>query len=282
MKNPFIQHLMAMIDRDNKARILKKIHGLVVDLDGVLHVGTEPVESLPAFLDFLDRRAIWTTYVTNNSTLTPEALAERLSDFGVDTGSSQIITSATATARYLSSEFPNGGSVLVVGEGGLIQAVKSVGFEIGDSKPKAVAVGLDRQINYQKISNAASAIFAGASFIACNIDSGALTAGGISPGAGAMVAAIQAVVQVAPVVIGKPEPTMFLEAADRMGLKPDECAAIGDRLDIDIACAESAGMLGILVLSGMTKLDRLQDSPHRPDLVYADIGEMVSCWETIF
>jgi len=273
---------MAMIDRDNEVKILKKIRGLVVDLDGVLHVGPEPVESLPAFLSFLGRRAMPVVYITNNSTLTHKALGERLSDFGVETDGSQIITSATATARYLLRVFPDGGLVYVVGEEGLIQAVKSVGFEIGDSKPQAVAVGLDRQINYQKISNAASAIFAGASFIACNIDSGAPTAGGISPGAGAMVAAIQAVVQVAPVVIGKPEPTMFFEAARRMGLKPDECAAIGDRLDIDIVSAQRAGMTGILVLSGMAKLDMLQDSPHRPDLVYADIGEMVFQWETIF
>lgn len=273
---------MAMIDRDNEAGILKKIRGLIVDLDGVLHVGTEPVESLPAFLSFLGRRAIQVIYVTNNSTLTPESLCGRLSGFGIQAEGSQIITSATATARYLSSEFPHGSRVLVVGEGGLCQAVKDMGFKVGDDKPQAVAVGLDRQINYQKISKAASAIFAGASFIACNIDSGAPTVGGIAPGAGAMVAAIQAVVQVAPVVIGKPESTMFLEAAERMGLKLDECAAIGDRLDIDIVSAERAGMLGILVLSGMTKLDMLDVSSHKPDLVYADIGEMVSHWETIF
>lgn len=273
---------MAMIDRDNEAGILKKIRGLVVDLDGVLHVGPEPVESLPAFLSFLGRRAMPVVYVTNNSTLTPESLYGRLSGFGIQADSSHIITSATATARYLSSEFPHGSRVLVIGEEGLCQAVKDMGFKIGNDAPQAVAVGLDRQINYQKISQAASAVLAGASFIACNIDSGAPIVGGIAPGAGAMVAAIQAVVQVAPVVIGKPEATMFFEAAKRMRLKPDECAVIGDRLDIDIVCAERAGMTGILVLSGMTKLDMLQDSPHIPDLVYADIGEMVSHWEKMF
>jgi len=271
-----------MIDRDNEAGILKKIRGLVVDLDGVLHVGPEPVESLPAFLSFLGRRAMPVVYVTNNSTLTPKALGERLYGLGIEAGDSRMITSATATAQYLSSEFPNGGNVLVIGEEGLRQAVAAMGFHIGDDAPQAVAVGLDRQINYQKISKAASAIFAGASFVACNIDSGAPIVGGIAPGAGAMVAAIQAVVQEAPVVIGKPEPTMFFEAAKRMGLKPDECAAIGDRLDIDMVCAERAGMTGILVLSGMTGLNMLQDSPHQPDLVYADVGEMVFQWETIF
>jgi len=271
-----------MIDRGNEAGILKKIRGLVVDMDGVLHVGPEPVESLPAFLNFLDQRAIQAVYVTNNSTLTPKSLCERLSGFGIQADSSQIITSATATARYLSKEFPQGSRVLVVGEVGLCQAVRDMGFKIVDDMPQAVVVGLDRKINYQKISKAASAVLAGASFIACNIDSGAPTVSGIAPGAGAMVAAIQVVVQVAPVVIGKPESTMFLEAAERMGLKLDECAAIGDRLDIDIVSAKRAGMLGILVLSGMTNLDMLQVSPHRPDLVYADIGELVSHWEMVF
>jgi 4-nitrophenyl phosphatase len=96
-----------------------------------------------------------------------------------------------------------------------------------------------------------------------------------------MVAAIQAVVQKTPVVIGKPEPAIFLEAVEKMGLSMANCAAVGDRLEIDIACARRAGIPGILVLSGMTHRGMIEDSPFPPDLVFEDIGEMVAHWDAI-
>ncbi|HEY46071.1 MAG: hypothetical protein AMJ88_14255 [Anaerolineae bacterium SM23_ 63] len=264
---------------ENEAEILRKIRGLILDLDGVLHIGPRPIEGLQTFMDFAFRRSLKLIYVTNNSTLTPEALCERLSGFGIQASETQIITSATATARYLTEVFPDGGEVFLVGEEGLHQAVNGAGFEISDKKPLAVVVGLDRHIDYQKISTAATAILNGARFVACNVDSGAPKQGGIAPGAGSMVAAIQAVVQIPPVEIGKPEPRMFHEAVQRLGLDPEECAAIGDRLDIDIASAHLADLPSILVLSGMTDPEMIEGSLYPPDLIYEDIVEMVNRWE---
>jgi 4-nitrophenyl phosphatase len=271
--------MMGKFINKNEVDILRKVRGLILDMDGVLHVGPHPVEGLQTFMDFVRRRSIELMYVTNNSTMTPEALCERLSGFGIQADVSQMITSATATAGYLTDIFPNGGTVFLIGEEGLYQAVKEAGFEIRDKMPMAVVVGMDRKFDYQKISTAATAVLAGARFIACNVDSGAPKPGGIAPGAGSMVAAIQAVVQIPPVEIGKPEPRMFYEAIQRMGLEPEECVAIGDRLDIDIASAQLAGLPSILVLSGMTRLEMIEGSQYPPDLVYTDIVEMVDCWD---
>ncbi len=264
---------------ENEGEILLKIKGLILDLDGVLHVGSRPVAGLQTFMDFAFQHSIKLMYVTNNSTMTPEALCERLSGFGIQARESQIITSATATARYLTEVFPDRGEVFLVGEDGLHQAVKDAGFEIGDTMPLAVVVGLDRRIDYQKISTASTVILNGARFIACNVDSGAPKEGGIAPGAGSMVAAIQAVVQIPPVEIGKPEPRMFHEAVQRLELDPEECAAVGDRLDIDIASAHLADLSSILVLSGMTSPEMIEGSLYPPDLIYEDIVEMVNRWE---
>jgi 4-nitrophenyl phosphatase len=264
---------------ENEGDILGKIKGLILDLDGVLHIGSRPIEGLETFMDFTYRRSIRVVYVTNNSTMTPEALCDRLSGFGIQASETQIITSATATARYLTEVFPDRGEIFLVGEEGLHQAVRDAGFEIGDTTPRAVVVGLDRHIDYQKISTASTAILNGARFVACNVDSGAPKEGGIAPGAGSMVAAIQAVVQIPPVEIGKPEPRMFHEAVQRLALDPEECAAVGDRLDIDIAAAHLADLPSILVLSGMTSPDMIEGSLYPPDLIYEDIVEMVKRWE---
>ncbi len=264
---------------ENEAEILQKIRGLILDMDGVLHIGPRPIEGLQTFINFTHRRSLKLFYVTNNSTLTPVALCERLSGFGIHVSETQIITSATATARYLTEVFPDGGDVFLVGEEGLHQAVKDAGFEISDKMPMAVVVGLDRGIDYLKISTAATAILNGARFVACNVDSGAPKHDGIAPGAGSMVAAIQAVVQIPPVEIGKPEPRMFHEAVQRLGLNPEDCAAVGDRLDIDIAAAHLAGLPSILVLSGMTRPEMIEGSLYPPDLIFEDIIEMVNRWE---
>ncbi len=259
--------------------ILLRTRGLVVDIDGVLHVGLQPAPGLKRFLSFIEDRSIRLIYATNNSTLPPEALQDQLSSLGIPARSDQIITSATATATYLRKAFAPGETIMVVGEEGLTRAVEEAGFRLGNRGPAAVVVGLDRRIDYGKIQAAASALLAGIPFVACNLDAGAPSKDGIAPGAGAIVAAIQAVAQRPPIAIGKPEPAIFLEAVERMGLKPEESAAVGDHLEVDIVCARRAGLTGILVLTGMTSPEMLHSTPYPPDLVFSNVGELAARWE---
>jgi 4-nitrophenyl phosphatase len=265
----------------DEEEIVSRIKGLLVDMDGVVHVGPEPVPGLSDFLNFTRRHGIAVLYVTNNSSLTTEALLERLRNFGVETQAEAVMNSATATTAHLTTQYPEGARVYVVGELGLRETLKANGFQLTEDAPQVVVVGVDHQLNYEKIRSASRAILNGAAFLACNADSGYPTPEGLNPGAGAAVAAIQAVTGVTPFVVGKPEPTMFLEGVRRLGLEPGECAAVGDRLDIDILTAERAGLTRILVLSGMTSEEMIADSPIQPDLLYRDIGELAVRWEAI-
>ncbi len=261
--------------------ILKGLKGLLIDLDGVVHVGSQLTPGLGDFLDFIERHKIKIIYVTNNSTITTKKLGDHLTELGVKVNSDQILTSATATLFYLKETLPLNARVYIVGEEGLKDTIEGAGFIYDEKEADAVIVGLDRGINYEKIQQAASLIWGGAKFIACNADSGAPKPEGIAPGAGAMVGAIQAVTDVQPVIIGKPEPAIFTEGVRQLGLRKEECAAIGDRLDIDILCANRAGILGILVLTGMTSFDDLKSSSIRPGLVFPTLAELVTTWEGI-
>lgn len=265
----------------NAERILPDVRGLIVDLDGVVHVGKSAVEGLEVFLSFVEERGVELIYVTNNSTKTPADLKRRLETFGVSTEEERILTSALATARYLEREFPGGTVVYPIGEHGLVDALETSGFQVGEDDPKAVVVGLDRAITYEKIRVGASAVRAGARFVACNVDSGAPNEEGINPGAGAMVAAVEAVCRVPPVVIGKPEPAIFDQAVTRLSLPKEKCAVIGDRLEVDIQCAGRAGLRSIFVLSGMDGQDLLAGSPYQPDMVFRDVRELSHRWSQI-
>jgi 4-nitrophenyl phosphatase len=266
---------------ENAERLLPAVRGLIVDLDGVIHVGATPIDGLQTFLSFVERRGIEVIYVTNNSTKTPVDLAHRLRTFGVEVDSEKILTSALATARYLAARFPNGGGVLPIGEQGLVDALVANGFTVDGDEPVAVVVGLDREINYEKIRRGANAVLAGAAFLACNVDSGAPSETGINPGAGAMVAAVEVVCGAAPLVVGKPEPAIFNQAVERMGLPKTACAVVGDRLEVDIQCARRVGLMSVFVLSGMDSAELLDRSPHQPDMVFEDVRHLSEAWEAI-
>jgi 4-nitrophenyl phosphatase len=267
--------------RSQKDLQLRDIRGLLVDLDGVIHVGKQILPGVDAFLDFIQRRSIGVIYITNNSTVSLETLGSRLSRYGLNAGPDQLLTSVTATLAYLRDILEPGTNIYAVGERGLHQALEEAGFSQTGGKVDAVVVGLDREFSYEKIERAASEILAGAKFIACNMDSGAPKEDGIAPGAGAMVAAIKAVVEVEPVIIGKPEPMIFQEGIRRLKLPKEQCAAIGDRLDVDILCAKRAGITAILLLTGLTKADMIRGNQVEADFVFSDLNALIRTWDEV-
>lgn len=263
----------------NELSLLDDVRGLIIDLDGVLYLEGHAIEGVDRFVAFLERRGIQAIYVTNNSTLPVEKIAERLVNIGVPADLKSVLTSASAAAAYLRRAYPPGSSVFVVGEIGLYQAVEEAGMVPDGERPAAVVTGLDTGLTYEKIKRASNAILKGADFVVCNADHAFPTRTGISPGAGAIAAAIQTTTGREPVVIGKPATGMFLEAAERMGLEPEACAVIGDRLDVDIRPAKEAAMTSILVLSGLTSPEMLADPDPAPDLVFENVGELAEAWE---
>jgi len=97
----------------------------------------------------------------------------------------------------------------------------------------------------------------------------------IIPGAGAILAAIEAATDVKPTVIGKPEPTLFWMASQRMGATEKETAVIGDRLETDILGGEKCGLTTILVLTGISQQQDLEASDIKPDYTFESLTQLV-------
>ena len=264
-------------------RDIEKIENLILDMDGVLWRGSSPMPGLTDLFDFLDRNKIGYVLATNNATKTAEMYKEHLAGFGVKIPARFILNSAEATARYLRHHFPQGRRAFIVGEKGLLAAMSSQGFEVfsgedfisNPSQVDFVVVGFTRETCYPQLANAAHLINKGASFIGTNPDVSIPTEFGPLPGAGALLAFLSAATGKEPIVIGKPNLPLFREALEILDASPQTTAMVGDRMATDIAGAQSAGLRTILMLSGITKREDLDEAAGQPDFVLENLAQLV-------
>lgn len=253
-----------------------EIKAILLDMDGVLWRDTEPIGDVAANLNALESKGIKAAFVTNNATKTVAMYQEKFAGFGAQVNPQQIFTSANAAAHYLSQQHPGGGSVYVVGEKGLRQAVEERGFKIADKDVLAVVVGLDRELTYEKIKRATLLIRAGAAFIGTNPDRTLPSPEGPVPGAGTILAAIEAASDTNPVVIGKPGTAILEAAMAELGVIASETLLVGDRIDTDVAAGQKAGCRSGLVLTGITSEQEARAWRPAPDFIEADLATLIS------
>ncbi len=255
------------------------VKAFLIDLDGTLYLGDTPVEGAGQFLNFLKRERVPFLLLTNNSTRTPEQVSEKLRKLGMEVEPEKIYSSASALEDYLKEYYPNPHRAYIIGEDGIKEVLRKLGWELLENHKGAefVIVGLDRMVNYDKLSEAVLAIQKGATLIACNRDSSFPTPHGFLPGAGAIVNAIVTVVKVEPIVLGKPNDYIIKYAVRRLNVDLKDVAVVGDRLDTDILLAKRLGMKAILVMTGVEKkLEEIEEAD--PDFVFKDVGEL---WKSI-
>ncbi|MPZ13323.1 MAG: HAD-IIA family hydrolase [Chloroflexi bacterium] len=257
------------------ARWLVEIEALLIDLDGVVHRGDAPLPGARDVVPVLTDLGIRFAFVTNNATLSPEEYAAKLASIGIVVDARTIVTSAEATATYLREVAEPDATVYVVGEDGLHTALARAGFRVNEVDPTYVVAALDRRLTYLRLATACLAIQRGAQFIATNADHAYPVEEGLWPGAGAIVAAISTATGVAPLVIGKPQPTLLQVALGRLGAKPGRAAIIGDQIATDIRAGRAAGLATILL-----EADLAQPSGDvNPDLRVQSLAELLSILE---
>ncbi len=258
---------------------LRTIKTFLLDGDGVLYEEDRPYPGINRFFDLLEQRGIQWALLTNNSTKNVDAFRERLSKFNVRVVSEQIFTSSSVLGDMLVDRFGKGAAVYIIGERGLKETLREAGLAVfyDNDVPKdvvAVVAAIDRQLSYYKLQVATRLIRGGAAFFTTNTDRTLPTPEGHIPGSGAVVASLVASTDVTPVVMGKPEPTMYQVALQKLGADPRTTAAVGDRLETDILGGIRAGINTIFVLGGAGKLEELQSVDYAPDLVIDNIAAL--------
>lgn len=242
---------------------------ILLDLDGTVYRGKKLIPGAAAFVARLRRVHLPLLFITNNSTRTPEQVASHLHAIGLPASPEEILTSAQATAAFIGS-----GRVFCIGEIGLVQALQQQGIALAENRVMYVVVGLDRQISYKKIEKAARLIRAGARFIGCNPDRFFPNEDGISPGNGAIIAAIAAACDQKPHIIGKPERPIIDIALRRLQVAPEHAVLIGDNLETDIPAGAHAGVATILLTTGVSRQEDLPQAKTQPTWIARDYDEV--------
>lgn len=258
--------------------ILSNLRALLIDLDGVLWVGSQPLPGVAEFFSFLDAHQIRYVLVSNNATRRADYPVERLGKLGISISPGNVLTSADATPMWLQDRLPRARRVYVIGERALRDALTEGGFEIVERDADVVVVGLDRELTYEKLKRGTLEIRRGSSFIATNTDRTLPTEEGLTPGAGSIVAAMMAATDAEPVIIGKPGRPMFEIALKISGTEPQHTAMLGDRLDTDIDGAAEVGLNTIMVLTGVSTRPEAERNHVKPDLIVEDLPALVRLW----
>src|SRR5271165_7207514 len=213
-------------------KLHEKYDVALLDLDGVVYIGGEPIPSAPG---------------------TPAAVASLLSAMDVPADPADVVTSAQAAARLLADKLPPRARVLVIGSTALRLAVRERGLtpvSTAAYEPAAVVQGYGPGIGYGILAEGGLAVRKGALFVGTNADSTLPGPRGIQPGNGSLLQVIAYATGTSPIIAGKPEPPLHRESVIRTGAKNP--LVVGDRLDTDIEAAHRAGADSLLVLTGVS------------------------------
>src|SRR6266571_5210634 len=85
---------------------MSSVRGILLDIDGVLHVSMQPIAGAAETLHWLDQQGYRTCFVTNTTTQARATLAQRLRNTGLPIAEQQLITAPVATANYIRQYYP--------------------------------------------------------------------------------------------------------------------------------------------------------------------------------
>ena len=253
--------------------------GFIFDLDGTVYRGDQLIPGADGVIRLLRENKRKVVFLSNKPLETREDYASKLTRLGIPTQPDEVINSTFVMVHYLKRNAPQA-RLFIVGEIPFIEELKGAGFLI-TVEPKEidyVVVAFDRTFDYRKLNIAFQAIKLGAHFIATNPDRTCPVEGGEIPDCAGMIAAIEAVTEKkVEVIVGKPSPIMVQAVLDVIGLRPEECILIGDRLETDIKMGKDSGIATGIVLTGVTNekmLEEIKHSSFQPDFVFQSIADV--------
>ena len=256
------------------SKSLDGIEAVFLDLDGTIYLGGEPIEGALDFLERLDQRGIRRFFLSNNSSKSVSQYLEKLTSMGIPANEQDILLSTHDLLSWLKKEGVT--ETYLVGTEGMREMLEEDGIRTRSRSPQYVVLGYDTEINYEKLSTASIHLHSGVPMVASHPDIVCPSPDGGLPDTGAYIDLFEATTGVRPIhICGKPNPGMILHKIEELGLQPDNCAMVGDRLYTDIEMAERSGVHGILVLSGEATMSDASVASQKPSLVVDSVASLL-------
>ena len=253
--------------------ILEK-KGFICDMDGVIYHGNEILEGVREFVNWMIEHDKKFVFLTNSPERTPHELSMKLERMGLSVSAEHFYTSAMATAEFLHSQAP-GCTAYVIGEAALSKALYDKGIYMNDINPDYVVIGETRTYCFEKLEKAIALVNGGAKLIGANPDTVGVTEKGIMPATGSLVAPIEIATGKKTYFVGKPNPLMLRHGLRMLGCHSSDIAFIGDRMDTDIIAGIESNVDTVLVLTGVTAREDIDNFPYRPKYVLNSVGDLV-------
>jgi HAD superfamily hydrolase (TIGR01450 family) len=251
--------------------------GLLIDLDGVVWVGREPVPGSVEALRSLRDAGKEIVFVTNNPGKPASEYARRLTEAGIETDATRIVTAGEATAGLAADRTGPGGTAFAIGAPAFHNTVAASGLKLLDGEAgreaDVVLVSGHRGFDYEELLTATLALQRGAALFATSRDPTLPMPGGAWPGTGAVLAAVETASSATATIGGKPEPRLFEMARERIGAAK-RVAMVGDRVSSDVEGGRRAGLETILVLSGATSREQAEGAVPSPDHIVEDLAAL--------
>ncbi|MBO6014775.1 MAG: HAD-IIA family hydrolase [Oscillospiraceae bacterium] len=255
-------------------RKLKECELFLFDMDGTLYLGDEVYEGAIELMEDLPRLGKRYIYLTNNSSRAGSDYITRLRRLGFPCEKENVFTSGMATGLYLNEKYP-GARVYLVGTKAFYGELRSYGINLVEEDADVVVAGFDTELVYEKLNKAVRYLRRGAAFIEANPDWVCpMPAGEVLPDCGSICALLTAASGAVPVVIGKPNRNMVDIISHMTGIPNSRICCVGDRLYTDIAVAQNAEAVSLLVLSGETDEKMLAEAERKPDYVLPAVKDL--------
>tara|TARA_B100000614_G_C14529759_1_gene486047 strand:- start:366 stop:1208 length:843 start_codon:yes stop_codon:yes gene_type:complete len=261
-----------------RSKQLEEIDAVFLDLDGTIYLGGELIPGALEFLERCKQRGIKRFFLSNNSSRSVEQYLGKLRDFDISATEEDVLLSTHDLLSWLAAN--NITQTWLIGTEGMRNMLEGCGINTRSEEPEYVVLGYDTEINYEKIAVASVHMHAGVPLVASHPDMVCPSPEGGLPDVGAYLAMFKATTGMDPEhITGKPNAGMILHKIEELGLLPERCAMVGDRLYTDIAMANRAGCVGILVLSGEATMDdvnELEDGAEQyPHIIVNSVAELL-------
>ena len=258
--------------------MLKNQNLFLFDMDGTLYLGNQLYSFTKELLATIRAKGKKYLFMTNNSSKSVADYVKKLAHLGIEATEDDFITSSQATAYYLKLHHKSA-RLYVCGTNSLKQELRKNGFVITENLDEVdcIVMGFDTELTFKKLEDVSKLLLTRENipYIATNPDLVCPTEFGSVPDCGSVCEMIYNATKKRPVVIGKPSPLMPELAMERWGVAKEHTCVVGDRIYTDIQCGLNAGITGILVLSGETTQDILENSPNKPHFVLPDASKIL-------